>query len=102
MNDLPEMNDLPDERDAASPPADPTRPVLSGMSPAWQFVYDRLREGHAMAVLGQQDAPGSAEAAAILRASTEAVRAFRRVYQETSTRAIAGQIEGFSSDLWKD
>ena len=87
------MNDLPDERDAASPPPDPTRPILSGMPPAWQFVYDRMREGHAAAVIGAQDAPGSVEAAAILRASTEAVQAFRRVYQEASTRAIAGQIE---------
>ena len=54
----------------------------------------RLRGGYAATIMGQQDALGSPEAAAILRASTEAVSAFHRVYQEASTRAIAGQIEG--------
>ena len=64
------------------------------MPPSGQPVYDRLREAHAAAVLGQQDAPGSLEVAGTLRVSTEVVRAFCRVYQEASTRAIAGQIEG--------
>lgn len=72
----------------------PTRPVLDGMPPSWQFVYDRLREAHAAAVIGARDAPGSLEAAATLRVSTEAVRAFHRVYQEASAQAITGQIEG--------
>ena len=53
-----------------------------------------MRGGYAATIVGQQDAPGSPEAAAILCASAEAVSAFRRVYQEASTRAIAGQIEG--------
>lgn len=87
----PESN-LPEERRPSSPPPDPSRPVLDGMPPAWQFVYDRLREGHAAAVLGTQNRPGDPEAAAILRASAAAGRAFRQVYEEVSTEAVRRQI----------
>lgn len=92
-------NNLPDERHLSSPPADAGRPVLDGMPPAWQFVYDRLREGHAAAVLGTQNRPGDPEAAAILRASAAAGRAFRRVYQEASTEALGRQIDGTGAGL---
>lgn len=93
----PESN-LPDERRPSSPPPDSSRPVLDGMPPAWQFVYDRLREGQAAAVLATQDRPGDPEAAAILRASSAAGRAFRQVYQEASTEALGRQIEGLSGE----
>jgi hypothetical protein len=86
-------HNLPDERDFSSPPADPSRPILHSMPPAWQTVYDRFREGHALAVLDAQDKPGDLEAAAILRASTVAVKAFRRVYEEASTASVARQID---------
>jgi len=91
-------NNLPDERRPSSPPPDPSRPVLDGMPPAWQFVYDRLREGHAAAVLGTQNKPGDPEAAAILRASAAAGRAFRQVYQQASMEALGRQIEGISGE----
>lgn len=88
------MTDTPNERSAASPPSDASRPVLDGMAPAWQFVADRFREGHTAAVLDAQDRPGDAEAQAILRASSAAVRAFRQEYERASTARLAAQIDG--------
>ncbi len=88
-------DDLPDERGANSPTPDPERPsLLEGMAPNWRFVYDRLREGHAAAVLGQQEKPNDPDARALLIASTQAVKAFREAYEKSSTQAIARQIGG--------
>lgn len=84
----------PDERSPGSPPPDPNLPVLDGMNPDWQFVYDRLREGHAAAVIHEMAHPGDAQAAALLRASRAAVRAFRQEYQRAATAGIVAQIEG--------
>ena len=84
---------IPNEQ-GSSPAPDATRPVLDGMPANWQAVYNRLREGHAIAVMGQQDAPNDPEANAILHASTAAVRAFRQVYQQVSTQSLARQIDG--------
>ncbi len=69
-------DNLPNEHSSASPSPDPSRPVLDGMPPAWQFVYDRLREGHAAAG-----------------------RAFRQVYREASTEALGRQIDGTGAGL---
>lgn len=94
-----EKNNLPDERSAESPPADPQRPALDGKDPRWQFVHDRFREGHAAAVLGQIEAPNDPTALALLKASSAALRAFGEVYEEASTGAIARQIGASSGEM---
>ena len=66
--------------------------LVEGMPPAWRFVYDRFREGHAAAVLDAQDRPDDPEARAVLHASSAAVRLFRQEYQRASTDSIARQI----------
>lgn len=88
----------PDEHSPDSPPPDAGRPTLDGMPPAWQFVYDRFREGHAAAVLGQIERPADPEALAILRASAAAVSVFRQAYEKASTASIATQIDGDGQD----
>lgn len=89
----------PNEHSPDSPSADTTRPVLDGMSPPWQFVYDRFREGHAAAVMGEIERPGDPEALAILRASAAAVNVFRQAYEKSSTASLAAQIDGIVPEL---
>lgn len=81
----------PDERGSSSPQADPGRAVLPMPEP-WKFVYERISEGHAAAVVNSQAHPGDGEAVALLHASSAAVRAFRQVYEQTRMAGLAAQI----------
>lgn len=81
----------PDEHNFHSPPADRGRAVLPLPEP-WRFVYERISEGHTAAVVNSQAHPGNAEAAALLHASSAAVRAFRQVYEQTRMVGLAAQI----------
>lgn len=81
----------PDEHGAGSPQPDPGRAVLPLPEP-WRFVYERISEGHAAAVVHSQAHPGDAEAAALLHASSAAVRAFRQVYEQQRMAGLAAMI----------
>lgn len=89
----------PDEHSPSSPPVDPGRAVLPLPEP-WRFCYERISEGHTFAVLNEQDHRGNAEAAALLHATSAAVRAFRQVYEQRRKVGLAALIDGI--EPWTD